>query len=274
MLPTHITVPGLFARKTSGPKIAAMTAYDYVFARILDEAGIDVILVGDSLGTVLQGHDNTLSVTLDEMVYHTRCVTRGVSRALVVADMPFMTYQISPEQALASAGRLLKEANAAAVKLEGGEHMEASISRLVKVDIPVMGHIGLTPQSYHRMGGHRQQGRRSDSDQPFLHAGTREQIIKDAKAVENAGAFCMVIEGVPADLAEEITRSVSIPTIGIGAGENCDGQILVSYDALGLTPNPPKFVKPYAGLAVTAGKAVADFIDEVRKTPALRRQIP
>jgi 3-methyl-2-oxobutanoate hydroxymethyltransferase len=231
-----------------------LTAYDFTFAQIFDAAEIDILLVGDSLGNVMQGHDTTLPVTLEDVVYHTRAVVRGARCALVVADMPFGSYQISPEEALRNAVRCIKEGGAHAVKLEGGIHVVDTIARITAADIPVMGHVGLTPQSIHRMGGHRVQGR---------NAAGRKRILADARAVEAAGAFALVIEGVPADLAREITAAVSIPTIGIGAGVDCDGQVLVMHDMLGLTDWSPSFVKQYANLGSLAGQAARNFAEEV-----------
>lgn len=260
----RVTVPSILARKASSSPIAAVTAYDFTFAQLFDQAGVDLILVGDSLGSVIQGHPNTLPVTLEEMIYHCRCVTRGVQRALVVGDMPFLSYQVSIEQGVLTAGRLLKEGGVAAVKLEGGIAVAALIERLSEIDIPVMGHVGLTPQSFHRMGGHKVQGKqRNKGDR--LKPGTRERIIEDALAVERAGAFCVVLEGIPADLAGELRTRLQIPTIGIGAGPSCDGQIMVSYDLLGLTPEPrPSFVKDFAGLGPIVRDAVERYADEVR----------
>lgn len=267
--PKRVTVPSILHRKQEitsgkGAKLTALTAYDYSFAKLIDQAGIDIILVGDSLGSVIQGGENTIPVTMDQMVYHCRCVSRGVERALVVGDLPFMSYQVSPERALESAGRLLKEGGVQAVKLEGGLPMAETIRRIAEVDIPVMGHVGLTPQSYHRMGGHKTQGKSSSKGAQFA-AGTRERILADAKIVEESGAFCLVIEGVPDALAQEITELVSIPTIGIGAGPACDGQILVSYDMLGLDPEfKPSFVKHYASLGKAVTGAVGEYISEVK----------
>lgn len=267
---TRVTVPSLLERKSNragqGAKICALTAYDFSMARLIDRAGIDIILIGDSLGTVIQGLETTIPVTLDEVIYHSRCVSRAVERALVVADMPFMTYQTSPEKALEAAGRLLKESGAAAVKLEGGLPMRDTIRRIVDVDIPVMGHVGLTPQSYHRMGGHRQQGRgHSNKDRP--DAGSRERIMADARAVEEAGAFAVVLEGIPSDLAAEITAALQIPTIGIGAGPGCDGQILVVHDMLGMDSEfSPSFVKKYADLASVITGAAQQYIEEVQSS--------
>jgi 3-methyl-2-oxobutanoate hydroxymethyltransferase len=263
-----VTVPEIVKAKANGRPIVAITAYDFPFARIADEAGIDFILVGDSLGMVVQGLDTTLPVTLDEMIYHTRMVARARRRALVVADMPFLTYQVSPAEAVANAGRLVKEGGAEAVKLEGGIAVAEAIARISAVDIPVVGHIGLTPQSVHRMGGHKVQGRRRGQA-----PGQRERLIEDALAVQDAGAFAVVLEGIPLDLAAELTRTLSIPTIGIGAGIHCDGQILVMHDVLGLCDRyAPKFAKRYADVWHTAKEAMCDYAREVRSgafpTPA------
>jgi 3-methyl-2-oxobutanoate hydroxymethyltransferase len=238
-----------------------VTAYDYTFAKLAEAAGIDILLVGDSLGMVIQGQSSTLPVTLDEVIYHTRCVSRGSSKALVVADMPFLSYQISEVHAIEAAGRLIKEGGAAAVKLEGGEVIAPTVRRLVDLDIPVMGHIGMTPQSIHRMGGYKVQGRTSTHG-----AGSPDQILRDAKALEEAGAFCVVIECVPRDLATTITRELSIPTIGIGASAECDGQVLVSYDLLGFQTGEhrPKFLKQFAQLGQAAIDAFAAYAGEVR----------
>jgi 3-methyl-2-oxobutanoate hydroxymethyltransferase len=231
-----------------------LTAYDFTFASLFDTAEIDVLLVGDSLGNVVQGHDTTLPVTLDEIVYHTRMVVRGSRRALVVADMPFGSYQISAEDAVRNAFRCIKEGGAHAVKLEGGTQVRETISRIVSAEIPVMGHVGLTPQAVHRMGGHRVQGRTESS---------RARVLADAKAVEAAGAFAVVLEGMPVDLAREVTASLTIPTIGIGAGVHCDGQVLVMHDLLGLSDWAPSFVKQYANLGALASQAARLFAEEV-----------
>ncbi len=258
--PVKITVPEIQRFKAAGQKITALTAYDYPFARILDACGIDVLLVGDSLGTVVQGVDTTLPVTMDEMVYHLKLVSRAKPRALVVGDMPFLSYQAGICGAIANAGRLLKEGGAEAVKLEGGVNVARVLKAIVNVDIPVMGHIGLTPQSVHRMGGFKVQGKRSGR-QP----GARERLLEDAQAVAEAGAFAVVLEGVPMDLAHEITDRLPIPTIGIGAGPYCDGQILVMHDLLGLTDRfAPKFVKRYVDLQGVVSQAVNTYIAEVR----------
>jgi 3-methyl-2-oxobutanoate hydroxymethyltransferase len=256
---SKVTVPAVLTSKGER-KLAMITAYDYTFARLADAAGADLLLVGDSLAMVVQGRDNTLGVTMDEMVYHARMVVRGRERALVVGDMPFLSYQVSVTEAVANAGRLIKEAGVEAVKVEGGINVAETVARLVAVDIPVVGHIGLTPQSVHRMGGHKVQGRHSG------HApGGRERLIQDAQALESAGVFAIVIEGVPADLAATITQHVSVPTIGIGAGAGCDGQVLVLHDVLGLEDRiAPKFVKRYAELGEQASRAIAAYVGEVR----------
>jgi len=250
----RITIPSLAKRKKRGERIAMLTAYDFTFATIFDAAAIDILLVGDSLGNVMQGQDTTLPVTLDETVYHTRSVARGASRALVVSDMPFGSYQISAEDAVRNALRCVKEGGAHAVKLEGGENVAATIARIVAAEIPVMGHVGLTPQAIHRMGGHRVQGRDEES---------RARIIRDAQAVEAAGAFAVVLEGVPEELGREATQKLSIPTIGIGAGVHCDGQVLVMHDMLGLTDWTPSFVKQYVNLGSLASQAARNFAEEV-----------
>jgi 3-methyl-2-oxobutanoate hydroxymethyltransferase len=235
-----------------------LTAYDYTLARLLDQAGVDGILVGDSLGMVMQGQPDSLAVTMDEMIYHTRLVARGIRRSLLVADLPFMSYQVSPQQALENAGRLIKEGGAHAVKLEGGVRSAATIAAIVAADIPVMGHIGLTPQSVRRLGGFRVQ--RDEA-----------KIMEDALAVENAGAFAIVVECLPAESARRITAAVTIPTIGIGAGGGCDGQILVTHDMLGIYDDlKPRFVKRYAELGQAVRDAVSEYCSEVRsgKFPA------
>ncbi len=250
----RITIPSLVARKSRGERISMLTAYDFTFASIFDAAEIDILLVGDSLGNVVQGQDTTLPVTLDEIVYHTRLVARGSRRATVVSDMPFGSYQISAEDAVRNSIRCVKDGGAHAVKLEGGEAIAATIERIVCAEVPVMAHVGLTPQSVHRMGGHRVQGRDE--------AG-RSRVICDAQAVEAAGAFAVVLEGVPEDLAREVTQLLTIPTIGIGAGIHCDGQVLVMHDMLGLTDWTPSFVKQYANLGALAAQAARNFAEEV-----------
>ena len=243
--------------KERGQKIVALTSYDATFAKLLDTAGIDVILVGDSLGMVIQGEETTLQVTLDDIIYHTRAVSRGIQRAHLVADMPFMSYQISPEQALESAGRLIKEGRAEAVKLEGGVERAEAIQKIVSAGIPVMGHIGLTPQSVHKFGGYRVQGKTEDQ---------AKYLKESAKAIEEAGAYALVLESIPWPLAKEITESLSIPTIGIGAGKYTDGQILVIYDLLGMDKDfNPRFLKKYADLFTVITRAVGDYINEVKE---------
>src|SRR6187551_2372743 len=243
-------------KKERGEKIAMLTAYDATFARLLDESGADVLLVGDSLGMVVQGNDTTLPVTLEEMAYHCRAVVRGTTRAHVVGDMPFMTYQASVEQGMANAGRLIKEGGCHSVKLEGGAVHAELVKRLVSAGIPVMGHIGLTPQSYHQLGGFKVQGR---------DAGGRERLLADALALEEAGCYAIVLEAIPSDIAREITAALTIPTIGIGAGVGCDGQVLVSYDMLGMDESfKPRFVRRYATLGQTIKDAVAHYVADVR----------
>jgi 3-methyl-2-oxobutanoate hydroxymethyltransferase len=257
-----ITVPHIVKMKQRGEKITCLTAYDYSFARILDEAGVEMLLVGDSLGCVVQGGANTLAVTMDEMVYHTRLVVRGRKRALVIGDMPFMSYQLGKDEALRNAGRFFKEAGAEAIKLEGGVTVQESIRAIVDAGMPVMGHVGLTPQSVHQFGGYKIQGRDNER---------REAVLRDAVAVEQAGAFAVVLEGIPQDLAGEISQRLAIPTIGIGAGMQCDGQVLVIHDMLGLFDDfVPKFVKRYADVKQTMIGAVKEFVGEVkeRKFPA------
>lgn len=252
-----VTIPDLATWRESGRRISMITAYDVTFARLVDEAGVDMILVGDSLAMVVKGERNTIPVSLDEMAYHVRCVARAHPKALVVGDLPFGSYQSSPEQAVDSSVQLMKN-GAECVKLEGGTHMSATIEAITRVDIPVIGHIGLTPQSYHRMGGHRIQGRRSG-----FEAGGRERLLEDAHAVEQSGASAVVVEGVPLDLAAEITQKLSIPTIGIGAGPHCSGQVLVLHDVLGLCDSQYKFAKQYAHLRSTVVEATRAFVDEV-----------
>ncbi len=257
-----VRITDLAAMKTARSPITMLTAYDAQFARIFDEACVvDALLVGDSVAMVVQGADSTLPVTLEEILYHTRIVARARKRALLIADMPFLSYQVCPEDALRNAGRLLKEGAAEAVKLEGGVGIAATVARLTEVDIPVMGHIGLTPQSIHRMGGHRVQGQREGSG-----PGCRQRLIDDARAIEQAGAFAIVLEGIPAPLAREITAMLAVPTIGIGAGADCDGQVLVMHDMLGLSSGfVPRFAKPYASLWQDASAATLAYLREVRE---------
>lgn len=256
-----VTVRELLRFKEEGRKIAMLTAYDFITARLLDESGIDVILVGDSLSNVFQGNETTLPVTVEEMLYHTRAVSKAVRRALVVADMPFLSYQVSERDALYNAGRFLKEAGAHAVKVEGGREVAGLVKRMVGAGIPVMGHIGLTPQSVYALGGYRVIGRDEDEAQ---------KLVEDALELERAGAFSVVLELVPRELARRITDSLKVPTIGIGSGPHCDGQVLVVSDMLGLSGVNYKFVKRYANLAEDIRKAVKAYADEVRsgKFPA------
>lgn len=251
--PRPMTVPEFRAAKARGTPLAVLTAYDWTMARLLDAAGVDALLVGDSLGMVVQGEPNSLSVTMDEMVYHTRMVARGAQHALVIADMPFMSYQVSPQTALANAGRLIKEGRAHAVKLEGGRHAIAAVGAIVGADIPVMGHVGLTPQSVHRFGGFRVQR-------------DAQRLLEDARALEQAGVFAIVVECVPADVARQITAAVQVPTIGIGAGDGCNGQVLVTHDVLGLFEElHPRFVKRYAELGQAIRAAAEQYCSEVRQ---------
>jgi 3-methyl-2-oxobutanoate hydroxymethyltransferase len=258
-----ITVPDLLQRKyqaagsvSKSQKITCLTAYDYPTARLLDEAGVEVLLVGDSLGMVVLGHESTLPVTLEDMLHHTRAVRRGARRALVVADMPYGSYHAETAESLRNAVRFVKEAGAEAVKIEGGERRLELISRLTEAEIPVMGHVGLTPQSVNALGGYRVQGKTPDA---------AEQLLRDARAVEAAGAFAVVLEAVPRELAARITRDLRIPTIGIGAGPECDGQVLVLHDILGLTFSPlPKFARRYANLGELISKAAREYCADVR----------
>lgn len=252
-----ITIQDFLKKKTEGKKITMLTAYDYPFAQIVDEAGIDAILVGDSLGMVVQGLENTLPVTMDEMIYHTRIVSRAVKNALVIGDMPFMSYQAGIKDAVRNAGRFLKEAGAAAVKLEGGAEVAEQIMAMTRSDIPVMAHIGLTPQSIHRMGGYKVQGKTEEA---------AKRLIEEAHMVEEAGAFSLLLEAIPRGLAEMITSELSIPTIGIGAGPSCDGQVLVLHDVIGMFERfVPKFVKRYANLKEEALRAISEYKDDVEK---------
>jgi len=252
-----VTIRTIAQKKSKGEKLVMMTAYDFTFARILDEAGADLLLVGDSLGNVIQGQSSTLPVTVDHIVYHTAAVSRGAQRAHVVADMPFLSYHISPEEALRAAGRMMAEGGAHSVKLEGGAEVAPTVARIVQAGIPVMGHVGLTPQSVHQLGGFVVQGKTDAA---------AAKLLADAKALEAAGAYAVVLEAVPAEVAAEVTEALSIPTIGIGAGVGCDGQVLVCYDLLGLNPDfKPRFVKRYVdGYGLIRGAAEA-FAAEVRE---------
>lgn len=251
-----VTIHTLKKLKHGGQKICMVTAYDATFARILDDAGADVLLVGDSLGMVVQGNDSTLPVTMDQMVYHSRAVTRGAKRAHVVGDMPFMSYQNGVDDAVRNAGRLVVEGGVGSVKLEGGQEFCEVVARITRASIPVMGHIGLTPQSVHKMGGYIVQGRDEE---------TARRLLEDAVALERAGCYALVLEGVPLELAKQINARLAIPTIGIGAGKHCDGQVLVCYDLLGMNPDfKPKFVKRYANHYEGIRDAARAFFDEVR----------
>lgn len=252
----RVTIPQLVDWKKNQRKISALTAYDYTFARLLDESGIDVILVGDSAGMVSMGYENTLPVTMDEMIFHTRGVRRGVQTALLVGDMPFMSYHVSVEETIRNAGRFVQEGGAEAVKMEGGSRILDKVHAVVQAGISVMGHVGLTPQSVHQFGGYRVQGKN------YLDA---RQIKKDALDLQKAGVFALVLEGMPMELATEITAELEIPTIGIGAGSHCDGQILVTQDMLGMNLDfAPKFVKKYSEVGSAIQSAVQDYVDEVR----------
>ena len=252
---SKVTSSTLFEKKQNHEPITCLTAYDYADARLVDEAGVDMILVGDSLGMVMLGYENTLPVTVDEMLHHTRAVRRGVKRAFLIADMPFASYHVSGKDAIRNAARFIK-AGAEAVKIEGGEKRAHLVERLVDAEIPVVGHIGLTPQSLHAMGGYKVQGKTLKAV---------EQLMHDALALERCGACCVVLEGIPREVAALITREIEIPTIGIGAGPECDGQVLVFHDVLGLTFAPPaKFVRRYADLDSIISKAVRAYADDVK----------
>jgi 3-methyl-2-oxobutanoate hydroxymethyltransferase len=252
---SKVTVPAILDRKLQGQKLSCLTAYDYPTARLVDEAGIDIILVGDSLAQAVLGYDSTVPVTVEEMLHHVRAARRGVHRALLAVDLPYGAYHINDEQALASAVRFLKEGGAEAVKLEGGRKRAPLVRRLVDAEIPVMGHIGLTPQSIHAMGGYRVQGRTMES---------ASELVADAEALEEAGAFAVVLEGIPRELAAIVTRRLRIPTIGIGAGPDCDGQVLVFHDLAGLSFSPrPKFVRGYADLSEILRQALVEYRTDV-----------
>jgi len=252
-----VRVPDLKAMKRRGEKIVMLTAYDASMARLLDRAGVDVLLVGDSLGMVIMGCENTLPVTLEAMLHHVRAVRRGARRALVVADMPFMSYQVSVAEAVRNAGRLIQEGGASAVKLEGGRPVLDVVRRLTEIGIPVMGHLGLVPQSVHQLGGFRPRARDERE---------AERLLEEARELEQAGAFALVLESIPAEVARSVTQALSIPTIGIGAGPHCDGQVLVSYDIFGLYQGPvPPFVKQYARLGELMVEAARAYAEDVRQ---------
>lgn len=255
-MPKKRNIADIIRMKAAGEKITMLTAYDAAFARLLDDSGIDLLLVGDSLGMVLLGYESTVPVSMEEMLHHARAVVRGATKALVVGDMPFLSYQVCPEEAIVNGGRFLKEAGCAAVKLEGGSDMAPTVEAMVRAGIPVMGHIGLTPQTAGQLGGYRVQGKDVES---------ARKLLADGRALEEAGAFAVVLECLPAELAMVITEALSIPTIGIGAGVNCDGQVLVIHDLLGMfEKSVPSFVKKYTNLAPRIREAVASFAAEVR----------
>jgi 3-methyl-2-oxobutanoate hydroxymethyltransferase len=252
----RVTTRRLQDMKKQGKRISCLTAYDALIARILDDAGIDLILVGDSLGNIVQGHETTIPVTLDDIIYHTKAVVKGVQRALVVADMPFMSYQVSPEEAFRNAGRLMKEAGASAVKVEGGHRVCEAVRRMTEAGIPVMAHLGLTPQSINQFGSYRARGQNAEE---------ADEMMRDAKELEEAGAFAVVLEKIPMQLAQKITASLTIPTIGIGAGPHCDGQILVYSDMLGLTIDfSPRFVRRYDSLHERVDDSVSRYIQDIQ----------
>jgi len=257
-----VTLPEIQKKKKAGEKIAVLTAYDASFAKIIDQAGIDIILVGDSLGMVFQGRRDTLSVTVEDMIYHSRAVARGIQRAHLVCDMPFMSYQASVDEAVKNCGKVMKQGKAESIKLEGGAEIAPLVKRLVDAGIPVMGHIGLKPTHVHLMGGYKIQGRDPQGG---------KKLLQDAKALEKAGVYAIVLEGIPAKLAARISKSLKIPTIGIGSGNDCDGQVLVIYDLLGLYQDiQPKFVRRYAQFGEEAHQAIQNYISDVksRKFPS------
>jgi 3-methyl-2-oxobutanoate hydroxymethyltransferase len=252
----RITTKSLSLLKKKGIKISALTAYDFITATLLDRAGIDLILVGDSLSNVFQGNLTTLPVTMDEMIYHTKAVTKAVDRAMVVVDLPFMSYQLSVDEGFRNAGRIMKETSAGAVKLEGGERVAETVRKITQAGIPVMGHIGLTPQSIHQFGSYKERGRNKEE---------ADEILRDSKIIEEAGAFAVILAKIPATLAKKISESLTIPTIGIGAGMHCDGQILVTPDMLGLNLEfHPRFVRHYAKLAEQINSGVKKYIEDVK----------
>lgn len=258
MSTARITTASVVDMKRRGEKISMLTAYDFTMARIIDSAGIDIILVGDSASNVMAGHETTLPITMDQMIYHTSTVVRGAQRALVLADLPFMSYQVTPEEALQNAGRMMKEAGAHAVKLEGGAPVVSTIRKIVDAGIPVMGHLGLTPQSIYKFGTYKVRA---------TETAEADQLLEDALALQNAGCFGVVLEKIPASLAKAVTESLSIPTIGIGAGAACDGQVLVMHDMLGLTKDfKPRFIRRYLELHETIGTAVQSYIRDVKNT--------
>ncbi len=255
--PAKVTTRTVVDMKEQGEKISMLTAYDYTMARLVDSGGVDVILVGDSAGNVMAGYETTLPMTMEQMIYHTQCVVRGVERALVVADLPFMSYQVTAKEAMINAGRIMKETGAHAVKLEGGEPVVDTIKKIVNAGIPVMGHLGLTPQSIYKFGTYKV--RATDETEA-------EELLEDAKRLEEAGCFAVVLEKIPKKLAKQVTESISIPTIGIGAGVECDGQVLVLHDMLGLNKDfHPRFIRRYADLQETISGAVSNYVNDVKK---------
>lgn len=255
--PDKITTQTVVQMKEQGEKISMLTAYDYTMATIVDAAGIDVILVGDSASNVMAGFDTTVPMTLDHMIYHTSCVVRGVERALVIADLPFMSYQVTSKEALISAGRMMKEAGAHAVKMEGGKVIHKTVKKIVDAGIPVMGHLGLTPQSIYKFGTYKVRAKEEQE---------AEELLEDAVKLEKAGVFSIVLEKIPAPLAKKVTEEVSIPTIGIGAGPHCDGQVLVTHDMLGLNKDfSPRFLRRYADLHTEMSSAVKHYISDVKE---------
>ncbi len=254
--PVKVTTQTVVEMKQRGEKISMLTAYDYTMAGIVDSAGIDVILVGDSASNVMAGFDTTVPMTLDHMIYHTSCVVRGVNRSLVIADLPFMSFQVTAKEALISAGRMMKEAGAHGVKLEGGSSVINTVKRIVDAGIPVMGHLGLTPQSIYKFGTYKVRAKEEEE---------ANKLIEDARKLEKAGVFSLVLEKIPAQLAKKVTDSISVPTIGIGAGPDCDGQVLVLHDMLGLNKDfSPRFLRRYADLNKIAGEAVKNYISDVK----------
>lgn len=254
--PAKITTQTVVEMKHNGEKISMLTAYDYTMAQIIDQAGIDIILVGDSASNVMAGFETTVPITLDNMIYHTSCVVRGVERALVIADLPFMSYQVTPKEALISAGRMMKEAGAHAVKMEGGKSVINTVKKIVDAGIPVMGHLGLTPQSIYKFGTYKVRAKEEQE---------AEELIEDAKLLEEAGCFSIVLEKIPAKLADKVSKELSIPTIGIGAGIGCDGQVLVIHDMLGMNKGfSPRFLRRYADIHSVMTDAVANYIKDVK----------
>lgn len=254
--PARVTTQTVVEMKRNGEKISMLTAYDFTMARIIDQAGIDVILVGDSASNVMAGYETTVPMTLDHMIYHASCVVRGVEHALVIADLPFMSYQVTSKEALTNAGRMMKEAGVHGVKLEGGKPVVKTINKIVEAGIPVMGHLGLTPQSIYQFGTYKVRAKEEKE---------ADQLFEDAKRLEEAGCFSLVLEKIPADLAKEVTRQLSIPTIGIGAGGKCDGQVLVTHDMLGLNKDfKPRFLRRYADLDNTMTESVKQYIKDIK----------